>query len=88
VDLGVLTVDKAVPDSAEAEKKLLFLPGQQRCELSTKSWRRGHHSGRHRALVQKIDDHITYLMMRIDPDKETPHKDEAASQAYLREQPR
>jgi catalase len=23
-----LTVDKAVPDSAEAEKKLLFLPGQ------------------------------------------------------------
>jgi hypothetical protein len=28
VDLGVLTVDKAVPDSAEAEKKLLFLPGQ------------------------------------------------------------
>jgi mannose-6-phosphate isomerase-like protein (cupin superfamily) len=34
----------------------------------------------------KIDDHITYLMMRIDPDKVTPHKDEAASQAYLREQ--
>jgi catalase len=28
VDLGVLTDDKAVPDSAEAEKKLLFLPGQ------------------------------------------------------------
>jgi hypothetical protein len=28
VDLGVLTVDKAVPDSADAEKKLLFLPGQ------------------------------------------------------------
>ena len=36
----------------------------------------------------KIDDHITYLMMRIDPDKVTPHKDEAASQAYLREQRR
>jgi mannose-6-phosphate isomerase-like protein (cupin superfamily) len=36
----------------------------------------------------KIDDHITYLMMRIDPDKVTPHKDEAASQAYLRGQPR
>jgi catalase len=27
VDLGVLTVDKAVADSAEAEKPLLFLPG-------------------------------------------------------------
>ena len=36
----------------------------------------------------KIDDHISYLMMRIDPDKVTPHKDEAASQAYLREQRR
>jgi mannose-6-phosphate isomerase-like protein (cupin superfamily) len=30
-----------------------------------------------------IDDHITYLMVRIDPDKVTPHKDEAASKAYL-----
>ncbi len=28
VDLGVLTIDKAVPDSMEAQKKLLFLPGQ------------------------------------------------------------
>jgi catalase len=28
VDLGVLTIDKAVPNSAEAEKPLLFLPGQ------------------------------------------------------------
>jgi len=28
VDLGVLTIDKAVADSAEAEKPLLFLPGQ------------------------------------------------------------
>lgn len=27
VDLGVLTIDKAVPDSLEAQKKLLFLPG-------------------------------------------------------------
>jgi mannose-6-phosphate isomerase-like protein (cupin superfamily) len=36
----------------------------------------------------KIDDHITYLMVRIDPDKVTPHKDEAASQAYLKEPPR
>jgi mannose-6-phosphate isomerase-like protein (cupin superfamily) len=31
----------------------------------------------------KIDDHITYLMIRIDPDKVTPLKDEAASKAYL-----
>jgi mannose-6-phosphate isomerase-like protein (cupin superfamily) len=31
----------------------------------------------------KIDDHITYLMVRIDPDKVTPLKDEAASRAYL-----
>jgi catalase len=28
VELGVLTIDKAVPNSAEAEKKLLFLPGE------------------------------------------------------------
>src|ERR1700688_2928974 len=31
----------------------------------------------------KIDDHITYLMVRIDPDKVTPHKDEAASKTDL-----
>ena len=31
----------------------------------------------------KIDDHITYLMIRIDPDKVTPLRDEAASKAYL-----
>lgn len=31
----------------------------------------------------KIDDHITYLMVRIDPDKVTPHKTEADSKAYL-----
>jgi mannose-6-phosphate isomerase-like protein (cupin superfamily) len=31
----------------------------------------------------KIDDHITYVMVRIDPDKVTPLKDEAASKAYL-----
>jgi mannose-6-phosphate isomerase-like protein (cupin superfamily) len=31
----------------------------------------------------KVDDHITYLMVRIDPEKVTPHKDEAASKAYL-----
>jgi mannose-6-phosphate isomerase-like protein (cupin superfamily) len=36
----------------------------------------------------KIDDHITYLMVRLDPDKVTPAKDEAASQAYLAEQRR
>jgi mannose-6-phosphate isomerase-like protein (cupin superfamily) len=31
----------------------------------------------------KIDDHITYLMIRVDPDKKTPLKDEAASRADL-----
>ena len=31
----------------------------------------------------RIDDHIDYLMVRIDPDKITPLKDEAASKAYL-----
>ena len=31
----------------------------------------------------KIDDHITYLMVRIDPDKVTPHKTEADSTADL-----
>ena len=34
-------------------------------------------------LFTKIDDHITYLMVRIDPDKVTPNKDEAASKADL-----
>ena len=32
----------------------------------------------------KIDDHIDYLMVRIDPDKVTPVRDEAESQAYLK----
>jgi mannose-6-phosphate isomerase-like protein (cupin superfamily) len=32
----------------------------------------------------KIDDHIRYVMVRIDPDKVLPLKDEAASQAYLK----
>ncbi len=32
----------------------------------------------------KIDDHIRYLMVRIDPDKVTPLKDEAASQTDLK----
>jgi mannose-6-phosphate isomerase-like protein (cupin superfamily) len=31
----------------------------------------------------KIDDHIRYLMVRIDPDKVTPLKDEAAAKADL-----
>ena len=31
----------------------------------------------------RIDDHISYLMVRIDPDKVTPLKDEAASKADL-----
>jgi len=32
----------------------------------------------------KIDDHIRYVMVRIDPDQVLPLKDETASQAYLR----
>ena len=32
----------------------------------------------------KIDDHITYLMIRLDPDKIVPLKDEAASRADLK----
>lgn len=31
----------------------------------------------------KIDDHIRYLMVRIDPDKVTPLKDETAAKADL-----
>ena len=31
----------------------------------------------------RIDDHITYLMVRVDPDKVAPLKDEAASKADL-----
>ena len=31
----------------------------------------------------RIDDHITYLMIRIDPDKVTPPKTEADSKADL-----
>jgi mannose-6-phosphate isomerase-like protein (cupin superfamily) len=31
----------------------------------------------------KIDDHIDYLMVRIDPDKITPLKSEAQSKEYL-----
>jgi len=31
----------------------------------------------------KIDDHINYLMVRIDPDKVTPVKSEAQSKEYL-----
>jgi len=32
----------------------------------------------------EIDDHISYLMVRIDPDKVTPLKGEAQSRDYLR----
>ena len=31
----------------------------------------------------RIDDHITYVMVRIDPDKVVSLKDEAKSKAYL-----
>ncbi len=33
----------------------------------------------------QIDDHITYLMVRVDPDKVVPLMDAEASQAYLAE---
>ena len=32
----------------------------------------------------KIDDHITYMMVRIDPDKVVPTKSEAQSMEYLK----
>jgi len=31
----------------------------------------------------KIDDHISYVMVRIDPDKVTPLMDEEASKKWL-----
>jgi mannose-6-phosphate isomerase-like protein (cupin superfamily) len=34
-------------------------------------------------LFTKIDDHITYLMVRIDPDKVTPLRSETQSKEYL-----
>lgn len=33
----------------------------------------------------KIDDHINYLMIRIDPDKVTPLRSEEQSRAYLKQ---
>ncbi len=38
--------------------------------------------------VTKIDDHITYMMVRLDPDKLLPLRDEATSQAYLKSPPK
>ncbi len=34
----------------------------------------------------QIDDHITYMMVRVDPDKVVPLMNAAASEAYLAEQ--
>src|SRR5207253_2701557 len=34
-------------------------------------------------LFTKIDDHINYLMIRIDPDKATPIRSESQSKEYL-----
>jgi quercetin dioxygenase-like cupin family protein len=31
----------------------------------------------------KIDDHLSYVMVRIDPDKVTPLRSEAQSKQYL-----
>jgi mannose-6-phosphate isomerase-like protein (cupin superfamily) len=39
-------------------------------------------------LFTHIDDHIIYLMIRVDPDKVVPTKDEAASKAYLASPPK
>jgi mannose-6-phosphate isomerase-like protein (cupin superfamily) len=36
----------------------------------------------------KIDDHITYMMVRIDPDKVVPTKSEAQSLNYLKSESR
>ena len=36
----------------------------------------------------KVDDHLRYLMVRIDPDKVTPLKDEAAAKAELASPPK
>lgn len=38
-------------------------------------------------LFTRIDDHIRYVMVRIDPGKVLPLKDEAASKAYLSSAP-
>lgn len=35
--------------------------------------------------TRSIDDRITYLMVRVDPDKVVPLLDAAGSQAYLAE---
>jgi quercetin dioxygenase-like cupin family protein len=35
----------------------------------------------------RIDDHITYVMVRIDPDKVVPTKNQAQSEAYLNSTP-
>lgn len=37
-------------------------------------------------LFTRIDDHISYLMIRIDPDKVTPLRDETRSKTYLERQ--
>jgi quercetin dioxygenase-like cupin family protein len=36
----------------------------------------------------RIDDHITYLMIRVDPDKVVPLMDAADARTYLEEQAR
>jgi len=40
-------------------------------------------SGSATLVLGPVDDHIDYLMVRFDPDKVTPLKDEAASRTYL-----
>jgi hypothetical protein len=48
-----------------------------------KAWRHGRHPGRYRASVHQIEDHLSYVMVRIDPDKVTPLMDEAKSRTWL-----
>jgi hypothetical protein len=38
-------------------------------------------------LFTEIPDHITYMMVRIDPDKVVPTKSQAESEADLKEIP-
>ena len=87
--LGPDLVDKQRRPAAETTVRLLNGPGN-----NAKGIRNGvaHELKQGDVVVipagtghqfTKIDDHITYLMVRVDPDKITPHKTEADSKADL-----
>ena len=87
--LGADLVDLTRRPAAETTVRLLNGPGN-----NAKSMRNGvaHELKAGDVVVipagtghqfTKIDDHITYLMIRVDPDKVTPHKTEADSKADL-----